>query len=302
MDKRLAGISKDKLSETITAYLFLAPTIILWLIWFFYPTVQSFFISFQDFNYINPAKNHFVGLGNYVKLFRDTYFYLAFKNSAILVFFVVPLQSFIALVVAIVLNSGIKLRNLFRTIYYVPYVISPIAVATVFMYLFVQDTAIVKFLSIFGLKNVTWFADMDQALAFIAIIYVWQQIGFYMVVYLGGLQTIPAETYESSVIDGATSFKKFIYITLPMLKPVTFFVLTYGMINAFQIFDQVAAVARSSTLGSPAGATSTLVTFLYLQSFRYMEMGYGSASAVVLFLCIFIIALIQKRLTGHDEI
>lgn len=301
MSKGINLNMKEKTRETFTAYIFLLPVIIGWLIWFFYPALQSFLISFQEFNFITPEKNHYIGLGNYIELFKDTYFYLALGHSAVLVLVIVPIQTIAALLIALGLNSNIKGKGIFRTIYYLPYVISPVAVTTVFMYFFVQGTAVTKVFSLLGIENVTWFADMKLALPFLAIIYVWQMIGFYMVIYLSGLQTIPADLYEAANIDGANGLKKFRYITLPMLKPVTFLVLTYGMIQAFQMFDQVAAVARQGMLGSPAGATHTLVSFFYMNSFKYMNMGYGSAAAIVLFLLIFLVTLIQKKLVGSED-
>lgn len=300
MSKSIGFIKKEKNVEIITAYLFLLPAIVGWFIWFLYPAIQSFLISFQNFSFITPQNNKFIGLTNYINLFKDDYFYQALRHSAVLVLLIVPIQTILALILAICLNRNIKGKGYLRTIYYMPYVVSPIAVTTVFMYFFVQGTPVTKFFSHFGIENVTWFADMNLALPFIAILYVWQMIGFYMVIYLSGIQTIPVELYEAGEMDGANGFEQFLHITIPMLKPVTFLVLTYGMIQAFQMFDQVVAVGRGS-IGSPAGATHTLVSFFYVNSFKYMKMGYGSAAAIVLFLIIFIITIIQKKFVGGDE-
>lgn len=291
----------DKRIEILTAYLFLAPFLILWAIWFLAPAIQGLLMSFQEFSYIFPNKNQYIGFENYIRLFKDPYFHMAFKNTFTMVFWAVPIQSFIALILAVILDGSISGRGVYRTIYYAPYIISPIAVATVFMYFFVKGTPITKFFTFFGIENVTWFANMQLALPFIIIIYIWQQIGFYIVIYLSGLQGVSKSTYEACDIDGASTVQKFIYITIPMLKPVIFLTLTYGMIQAFQMFDQIAAVSRSNPLGSPAGATSTMVTFFYQQSFEYYDMGYGSAAAITLFLIIFIVAMVQKVIVGSDE-
>ena len=162
------------------------------------------------------------------------------------------------------------------------------------MYFFVKDGPATKFFSLLGLENVSWFASTKYALAFLIIVYVWQQVGFYMVIFIGGLQEVPAGLYEAAKVDGAGAWQRLIKITVPLIKNTTYLVLTFGMINAFQIFDQIAAMSKQSPLGSPSGATSTLVTFLYQQSFSYMDMGYGSAAAVILFLIIFALSAVRE--------
>lgn len=126
-------------------------------------------------------------------------------------------------------------------------------------------------------------------------------MGFYVVIFIGGLQEIPAELYEAAKVDGAGPWQRLIRITVPLLKNTTYLVLTFGMINAFQVFDQIAAMSKQSPLGSPSGATSTLVTFLYQQSFSYMDMGYGSAAAVILFLIIFSLSTVREILGRRSE-
>ncbi len=294
--KSVRSLSRSKREETITAYLFLLPVILLWLIWFLVPTVQSFAISFYQYSFVQVSQNHFVGFDNFIRALTEPDFFQALKHTLFLAFVAVPLQSILALLLAMALNLNIRFKGGFRTIFYTPYVVSSIAVTTVFMYFFVMDTPVTKFFSLFGLDNTTWYADFNLALPFIAIIYVWQQIGFYVVIFLAGLQTVPVELYESAKVDGADSIKRFFYITLPTLKPVIFLVLTFGMIQALQVFDQVAAVAQNQPLGSPAGATSTLVSYFYVQSFKNWDMGYGSAIAVLLFVVIFIVTMVQKKL------
>lgn len=293
----------ENIQESLVAYLFILPAALLWVIWFLYPVLKSGMMSLQEVNYINADLTKFIGFDNYIRLFKDPYFYRALKNTVSVVVVIVPIQTIIALVLATVLNSKlIKGKQIFRTIYYTPYIISPIAVATVFMYFFVQDTFMTKMLANIGLSNTTWFADVKLAMPFIIIIYIWQMVGFYMVMFLSGLQTIPQDVYEAAAIDGASTLQKFRFVTVPLLKNVTFMVVTYGMIQAFQMFDQIVAVStRNGGLGSPAGATSTMVTFFYQQSFNYREMGYGSAAAIVFVLIIFVVTVIQKAILGKEE-
>lgn len=287
--------------ETVTAYLFVLPAIICWILWFLIPFMRSIYISFFKYSYVTPDKNRFIGFSNYIQLFQDPKFYTALKNTLLFGVIVVPTITIVSLLLALLLNKSFKGRGAFRTIYYLPYVIAPITVATVFMYLFVKDGVMAKFFGIMGISNTTWYANIKMAMPFIGIMFVWQMVGFYMVYYLSGFQTIPNTVYESAEIDGANGFQKFWFITVPLLKPTTFLVITYATIQSFQLFDQIAAVSNASGgLGSPAGATSTLLTYFYQNSFRYYKMGYGSAIAVILFLLILLVTFIQRKFTDAD--
>lgn len=159
-----------------------------------------------------------------------------------------------------------------------------------------------SFLSLFGLPNVTWYANVALAMPFIGILYLWQTVGFYMIYYLSGLQNISPQLYEAAQIDGAGKVQTFLKITVPNLKPTTFLVVTYGIIQSFQLFDQISVITSSNGgLGSPAGATSTLLTFFYTQSFKYYKMGYGSAIAMVLFIIILVISAAQRKLIRLED-
>lgn len=290
--------SKLRIEEVVTAYLFLLPFLVLWIVWFLMPLIQSINMSLYDFSFIKPEAAMFVGIDNYQKLFRDPYFWKATGNTLFFVAVTVPATLALSLPVAAILNSKIRGRTFFRTAYYMPNVISSIAVATVFMYLFVKGSFCSKLLSVLGLPDVTWFTDVGLALPFVMIIYVWQVTGFYVVIYLAGLQTISTDVYEAAKIDGAGTGALFFRITVPLLRPTLVFGLTYSVINSFQVFDQIAAISQNRTLGSPAGATSTMVTFFYSNAFQYYDMGYGCAAAIVLFVLILVVSLIQKKLVS----
>jgi len=285
----------------ITAYMFLLPAILLWIVWFFLPFIRSFVLSFYQYNYVMPIDNHLVGLQNYTKLFKDKDFYSALIHSLEIVIFAVPIQTIISFFMALMINTKFRGKGIFRTVFYIPYVISSIAVATVFMYLFSQHNVLPMFFhTVFHTYDVGWFTEVRYALALIIVMYVWQQVGFYMIIYLSGLQTISTEVLEAAEIDGANSVQKLRYITVPLLKPVTFLVVTYGVITSFQIFDQISAVAGTGVLGSPGGSITTLVTFFYMNAFKFGEVGYGSAAAVVLFLLIFSVTILQKKIMEKE--
>lgn len=288
--------------SNIAAFFFLAPAVIFLSIWFFYPLFESFKISFMDFNYMFKEQATFVGFDNYIRIFKDPEFYQALKHSIIFVIIVVPIQTAISLLLAVLINSEFKGRSFFRTSYYLPYVLSSVAVATVFMYLFTKDTIITQAISMIGVSNTTWFADTKLALLFIAIMYIWQMVGFYMIYYLAGLQSIPSQIYEAAKIDGASKIQTFFHVTVPMLKPTTFLVVTYGIIQAFQLYDQIAVVtSKTGGLGSPAGATSTLLTYFYTNSFKYFDMGFGSSIAIIVFLIILFFTVVQRKLIKLED-
>jgi multiple sugar transport system permease protein len=305
MKKKARSGSKRNLldSDTFTGYILVAPFLILWAVWFLYPFFQSFLISFQNFDFSQMDKAEFIGLENYKNLFvGNPEFLNAIKHTVIIVLVAVPLQTVFSLILAVALNGQVAGKGIYRTIYVIPNIISGIAAATVFMVLFRKELLFAKVFSLIGFENTTWTASTKYALLFIIILYIWQQVGFYMIIYLSGLQTISKELYEAAVVDGADGFKRFIYVTVPMLKPVTFFVAAMGTINAFQIFDQVAAISRYGTLGSPAESTTTLITYFFTHGFRYPdEMGLGCASVIVFMFIILAVTLVQRKLLEEKE-
>lgn len=193
---RKPRLGTDRRKEEHTGWLFLLPAAVCWVLWFLIPFAQAFFISFFDYNFANPDAKVFVGLDNYINLFKDPKFvgldHGALWNTLGFVVVVVPILTVLSLFLACAINQEFKGRGVFRTLYYLPYVIAPIAVATVFMYFFVKDGIASRFLSLFGLPNVTWNANVDLAMPMIGIMFVWQLVGFYMVYYLSGLLSVLA--------------------------------------------------------------------------------------------------------------
>lgn len=289
-------------NDSLTGYLFVAPILILMGIWFYYPMIKSFGYSLQDINFLNPDKAKYIGFRNYVNLITNKDFLNSIKISFLLTLVAVPIQTVLALIIAVLLNSINKLKGFFRTLYYLPYITSSIAVATVFMYLFVEKNGIAtKLLALLGFQDTSWYASVDLALPFLIILTVWTYIGFYVVIYLAGLQNISKEIYEAATVDGANVFQRFISITVPLLKPTTFLVVTSGMIFTMQIFDQPYAIARGTAPGGPAGATTTMIIYFYQQAFIYNKAGYGSAAAFIIFLIIITLSIIQRRFFEDDN-
>jgi len=282
-------------SDLTLGWLFSLPFLILWAWWFLYPFIQSFLRSFQDANFAALDQAKYIGLDNYTKILQDPHFFKAVLHSLEIVLISVPIQALLGLLMALLVNQKLKGKGIFRTVFFIPYITSQIAITTVFMMLFKKGTFLTEFLGNFGFGNVTWFADTSYALLFVCILFIFQQSGFTMIVYLSGLQEVPRDLYEAGEIDGASAWNKFRYITVPYLKPITFFVVSVSTIGGFQIFDQIAAISRYGALGSPAGATSTVVTYFYQHGIRYMNIGYGSAAVVLFFIIIMLITYLQKK-------
>lgn len=208
--------TKYKKNEVLTAVLFLAPSVLLWLFWFLYPALKSMRLSFYDYSFINPERQKFVGLDNYIRLFQDSAFLDALKHTFILAFVVVAFISVLAFIIAVLLEGNIRGKTFFRTVCFMPYIISSVAVSIFFMYFFVKGGLGTRLFMLFGAEDTTWFTNKNYALFFVAIIYIWQQLGFYMILYIGGLQNISEEIYEAAKIDGASRLQSVLHITVPL--------------------------------------------------------------------------------------
>lgn len=275
----------------LKGYLFLLPSFAGLLTFVLIPILMGFIISFT--NYDGYKKLDFVGLNNYIHMFQDDYVLTSLKNNVIYTAVTVPATMIISLLLALALNMGMKGSTFFRTMIFFPTISSMVAVGIVWSLLFnpVQGP-VNQLLMAVGIESPPrWLASTTWALWAIMIVAVWKQAGYYMVIFLSGLQAIPRQLYESAQIDGANSVVRFFKITLPMLSPTTFMVLILSIIGSFQVFDLVSIM----TDGGPGRATNVLVYRIYQEGFEYSKMGYASAIAYFLFLIIFVITLIQFR-------
>ena len=278
----------------------LAPAIILLGWWFVTPIVQSVVLSFQKVNKFRFSDRSFVGLDNYTQLFTDPAFGKSLGITATFVAGVVPAQTLLALLVASALHGVGRGKTALRTAYFVPYMTSTVAITTIFMQLFVQGGPASRALSLIGLPDVTWYAESSMALAFLVIVYVYMFVGLYIVIFVGGIETIPDYLYEAANIDGAGAVRRFWHVTLPGVRPFAVFVLVAGIIQAIQVFDQAYVISGGTVLGSPAGATSTIVIFIYQQAFRLNAVGYASAATVVLLLIVLAAGVLSRRISPKE--
>ena len=291
----------NKTREKVDGWLFVAPFVISVLVFFIGPLIVAFILSFKQYSLLDQttilgAKN--VGLGNYIKVFKDPIFLKALKNTFIFSIGAVPLQLIIALLLALVVDSKIKAKAFFRVAYYIPTLTSAVAVSMIFLFLFKKDGAFNGILSIFGVNGRSWFNDPNFALIAIILMAVWSSVGVYMIIFLSGLQEIPQTVYEAAEIDGANKYQRFFRITLPLIKPTFFFNLVVSTIGTLQMFDQSYIISGGS--GGPLDSTMTVVLYLYNKGFKDFEMGYASAIAFVLFAILFALTIIQRKIFKEE--
>lgn len=291
---RKGHLSAAQRREEIEAYLFLTPWILGFLFFTIGPIIASGYLAMTDYAILQPPK--FIGLSNFRRMFfGDDLFWQALKVTAIYTVVSVPLGVTLGYAVALLLNQNVRGLSVFRTIFYMPSVVSGVAVAIMWIWVFHPDMGIVNnFLYQLGIKGPRWFSDPDWALWTFILTSLWG-IGGGMVIYLAGLQGVPTQLYEAAELDGAGSWRKFIHVTLPMTSPVIFFNLLMGMIGSWQVFTSGYVI----TGGGPANATLFYVLYLYRNGWQYFKMGYASALAWVLFFIVLALTVIVFRTSGR---
>lgn len=287
---RQIKMRKQKVVDYTWGYLMVAPTIIGLIILNVWPLIQTVYLSFCKLSGFGGAQ--FAGLSNYIKLFQDSDVMHATVNTLVYTVISAPLGIFLSLIVAVLLNAKIGGRGIYRTIYFLPVVSTPAAVAMVWKWLLNYDYGFVNtILRHIGLPGPNWISDSRYVMATIIIVGIWSGLGYNMVILLSGLQEIPATYYEAAEIDGANSVRKFFSITIPLVSPTLFFVVITTMIGSLQVFDLIYMMIGTSNPALPN--VESLVLLFYKYSFQIYNKGYGSAIAVVLFVLIMIFTAIQ---------
>jgi multiple sugar transport system permease protein len=277
-----------------TAYLFLAPGLLIFSLFTVFALGFAFYLTFHEWNIIEPEKP-FVGLQNYSDLLEDERFRRSIINTLYFTGASVPLGMLIGLGIALLLNQPLRGRGVLRTLYFLPVVTPFVVVSIIWKWLYNGDYGLFNFYLLkTGLigEPLAWLSDQNLAMPSVVMMTVWGSIGFSMVVYLAGLQAIPEELYEASRVDGAGPWARLRHITLPMLAPTTLFLLVIGIIGSFQVFTQIFVMTR----GGPVDRTTTMVFFIYESAFKFFEMGYASTIAFVLFVMLLAFTGLQLRL------
>ena len=292
MDKKL---KREKMLRGATGLAFIMPSLIGFLVFTFVPVVISLFLSFCDWNFMKGFEGiEFIGLKNYIKLFSDDWFLASYKNNIMFTVVTVPTLIALGLVIATIMNKYIFGGGAVRTMFFIPYICSVVAVCSVWMVLFQPSYGpINQLLFKLGMENPPkWLADYDWSLISIMIVYIWQQVGYYAIVFLAAIKGVPGELYEAASLDGAGSVRSFFNVTVPMVAPTTFFLTIMGIIGSFKVFDQISVL----TQGGPGNSSSVMAFYVYRTAFEYYDMGYANTLAWALFVLIFIVTMVQWKL------
>lgn len=284
--------------EALWALAFLAIPLVFFLFIRIYPAFQALWLSLFEWN-ADPAKRHYVGLEHYSRMLTDATLGKALRNTVLYTVIGVPLQLALGLILALLLQSVTRLRDLFRAIYFTPYITPAVAVAWVFSWMLSPNFGIVnEVLGLLGIPAQKFLTSPAQALPTVTAIVVWQNLGFQVVLFLAGLESIPRTYYEAARIDGAGGWATFRHITLPLLNPVMVFSAVIATIGFLQLFTQVVNL-NFTDQGGPVGSTLTLALYIYQLAFARFQLGYAAAVTVLLFGLILIITLVQLRILSR---
>jgi multiple sugar transport system permease protein len=293
------GMGAKSLRETFDGYSMLLPTILGVGIFFAVPLLISLYLSFTDARLFGTPS--FVGIQNYTRALGNAVFWTALRNTFVFSLATMVLSIVPALMIAILLNEKLFGRSFFRVVYFVPVVASVVGVSLLWRYLLNVDFGFVNYaIRLLGFEPIPWLTDPQWGLISVIIVFSWKTIGYNMVIFLAGLQGVPRQLYEAASLDGASRWRQFTSITLPMLSPTTFFVLVTTLINCLQVFDVPIALGltRSQTVG-PADSMLTVVPLLWREAFIASRQGYASALAWILFLIIMAITVVQFRASSR---
>ena len=288
--------NKKKRVREITDYIkFVFPMLVLYILFFIFPLFQTIGYSFTDYNGINPRKE-FTGLTNYVDVFQDKWFYnsMAFTGKSVLL--MILLANVLGFLLALALDTKIKSRNILRAIVFCPFVFNNVTVGFIWQFLLGRFMTDLYPLTGWKVFNIGWLSDNSLVLYSVIFVKLWQSIGYFMVIYLAGLQLLPQDPLEAAVIDGCTGIKMIRYITIPLMKPTAFVCIFLAITESLNMFPLI----MSLTNGGPGHASENISLYIYNEAFKSHRMGYASALAVILTIIMTIIAGLQMKLTRED--
>lgn len=291
-------MKKNEIKKSAVSLSFILPALMLLSVFIILPFLLSFYYSFMDYNILKPKDMTFVGLDNFKKLFEDTVFKQSIFNTFKFAIFVVPLQLSVALGLALLVNNKLRGIKLFRLAFFAPTVLSLVVISILWLFIYSPNDGLLNvMLNSVGIPSQPFLSDPNQAMYCIIFLSAWQGAGFQMMIFLAGLQDIPTYLYEAAEIDGATRFQQFLNITLPGLKNISVLLFLTITISALQLLVQ----PMMMTQGGPLNSTMTIVYEIYQTGYKYRNMGYGSAMAVVFTAIVLIIVLIQNKLINSKE-
>ena len=288
--------NKKKRVREITDYIkFVFPMLVLYILFFIFPLFQTIGYSFTDYNGINPRKE-FTGLTNYVDVFQDKWFYNSMLFTGKSVILMILLANVLGFLLALALNTKIKSRNILRAIVFCPFVFNNVTVGFIWQFLLGRFMTDLYPLTGWKVFNIGWLSDSSLVLYSVVFVKLWQSIGYFMVIYLAGLQLLPQDPLEAAVLDGCTGIKMIRYITIPLMKPTAFVCIFLAITESLNMFPLI----MSLTNGGPGHASENISLYIYNEAFKSHRMGYASALAVILAIIMTIIAGLQMKLTRED--
>ncbi|MEF9997747.1 MAG: sugar ABC transporter permease [Lachnospiraceae bacterium] len=283
-------VSKREMKNWIAGYIFIAPVVIGLGVFYIFPFFQNFWFGFNDVNKFNVAT--FCGMNNYVNLFQDKELFAALGNTLKYVIITVPISMVLSVIVAGLLNTKIKGTSIYRTLYFLPAVTMPVAIAMVWKWIYNGEFGILNtLLEKIGIEGQNWLSNPKLALGMVMVVGIWSAVGYNMIILLAGMQGISKSYYEAAAIDGAGSIKQFVKITIPMLTPTLFFVMITSIISGFQVFDTIYMMIGKTSLAF--ATTQSLVMIFYRHAFDYGNKGYAAAISIFIFGIIMIVTVFQ---------
>jgi fructooligosaccharide transport system permease protein len=298
--KKTGNLQGRKRNERITAYLFIAPAVVLLIAFLVVPMIYTAYFSVFKYQIMRPDNIDFIGIDNYTKLFADKNFWVALKNTVYFTIIVVPAQCALALGLALLVSKKFRGVSVFRTMYFSPQLTSMVVIAVLWSVLYNANpnTGLINSLLVnIGLKPINFLTNEHTAMNAIIFMSAWQGAGYQMMIFLAGLQGIPRDQYEAASVDGATKWNQFRYITLPGLRGTIKYVIMITMIQAMKLFTQPYIM----TQGGPKNATKTLVYYIYTQGFQKGNFGYACSIATVFFVIVVTMSLTMKRITTAND-
>jgi ABC-type sugar transport systems, permease components len=294
-DFRLRLWTRKSRGKLLVPLLFLAPALALYAVFFVYPFVFTFLLSFQQWDMINPEKT-FVGWDNYSQLMKDDVFWMSLRNTFLYMLMTMPISIAIGLGLALLIESLRGGRAFYRFIFYLPVVSSIAVIAIIWTLMYDDQHGIVnELLAAIGIDGPNWLSQTSSSLWAVAIVGIWKSFGYEMLLFTSGLKAIDRGIYEAASIDGAGRLRKFVHVTLPLLSPITLFIFIMGIISSFQNF----ALIKIMTGGGPNNSSNVLVYELYQEAFQFFSVGKAAAISILLFLIVMTITLVQLKVSRH---
>jgi ABC-type sugar transport system permease subunit len=294
--EKMKSLFPKKLNSERIGLLFILPNYLIYTIFVLIPVIYTIYLGFTDYNLMNDPK--WIGIQNYLQIFQDENFITALVNTFYFSMFTIFPSMALGLIVAVLLNTKLlKGKPFFRACYYMPNIISMVAASMVWLWIYDPGHGLLNnILMALKMETKDWLFDPFLAMPSIIVVNIWNALGYNMIIYLAGLQGIPDYLYEAATVDGASKIRQFFTITIPMIKPITFFLFVMACIKSFQVFDQVFIM----TNGGPVNATTTIVHQIYQNAFQYNKMGYASGMALILLLITTTITLLNFKY-GNQE-